>query len=1709
MSWQTDLDKQSRDQIYQRIAQQKAESERPTYSDPLINERVHYINNRAPWLPANTQLALAQNYASDMAVDKAAEFGAKQTLDNPEMVVDQRPKTPSVGVSPAVFDARTEASMGVSIGADFLKERAANFYGQLKGTFRAAYAAGVFIPEAINTVASLTTIGTSANKDRNLTLQNFNESFSLYQLLSDWDNQGSGFGLSEEMMTRQSEAARATRGTVNGSAFTVGRSIASNLYLPPDSAWYGGVSGFFDFVLNIVAPDPSKYVLKGGGALINAGRAVSIARRTGEDFSDVLPFVKGTIPLLSEVDVKSYKNFGKAGLWNQAGGSKNLTGLTLDAQKWQNFVTTHPTAVRAIDDIVEEKDVLRIMQKFNWRITPEEALALSKADTAQKVRTQLVGRFAIGGNTLDTSIYSIQPSLLHNPAKYVVQNSPLRNSRLLTHMPERQIIINGTDQDRTNALRNMTLSLRTAGASEEEISTFASKQFKNFRSVSTGDDQRDAYKVYQEYLRIILRKNGVAEGAITGIFERVNVNKNNLRTLMLDKAGNETDNQFMKLYGNMLKKYFPQSLWDEFIEKSAETGTQGFGFARPMQLSQLFDRVQTLPDPRELRRLTSNPLIMEKLNMLGDMTNINAGIQALGGKIKFVNDKFDGLGQVVGAAKRTLTSKVRMLEEVEILDEARHSSILAELASLRNKNTTPVQNLRIGQLKDELETLQKTVYNFRHTGEASFPLEVLDWAQNKIWKPLNLLSIGYIVRNSIDAQVRMGLGGGTGITHPAEYLALILAETKTSSKLQGLARKLGDTKSRSILGENLIARNPALFGKDKNDPEIVVAWEQLRDEHKELLKFELRKQGLSETDSALWAHKNGQWRAVSKADGEDVWAHGALEQMRLSHVDDLQRNVARNTIFGMSVDDNIADTVTVANKSQKIRNTIDGVYIRGVPFKNKEGTQVFGPSVNLKNLSDAERAVWVSEHVKAIPYGNVKSVTGNLNEALFITAFDRVPKLDERFVSKTAVLELKFSNERLKEGSYVLLNKGADEGIVIAIAGDEAVVMPIFKGSATGLNTQRPHREALKLIKKLPQDTDGSGVGLALEYGLEMSSPVDQAARSQWAAKFQYGFDKKVDYFFNELNGKRYVKSLERSPVFRKFYYDEIGNQIDKLSYGDAQRLVGQLEKSSAKAGFGTDIGSYIGDAKTAEKLRAIPSSSTGTVTKAQLDDYARMMALHRTKGLLYDASSKNNLEDITRIIMPFASAWKDVAGRYMSFMVEDPSLAFKFNRYANQAGRADYDHDGRGFWYKDPQSGQAYFKFPAITLFSQALGATGVNAFFEAPVSSLSQGMSWLPALGPLGQIPASFLLRNKPDTDWIVRNLLPYGRGGSLNPLPKPLLKTVEALQSFYSNKEDDMNTLFASTYVDVLRAKFTTGDYEIQTPEGLKKLKSDSKRDAQIISLLRAAQGFVGPTAPQVGYTIKPVSGLAKGKDVYVDQMANVLTKMQNENYDTATQRFLKVFGEEAALYIGSKTKSTIPGLEASREFGEWEFANPDLLKAYPQVAAYFAPNGSEFNFDVWRRQKLEGKRVSLEDDELIALAQNRIGSSKYREARKLFGAYPTGPQQKKLAGYRESLAKQYPGFKENVEFTVGKLPNQILDLEKMVQDKRLGDNGLVDPLKQYLSVRTRLLARAGGKSFKSQKAQDARESLYAYGNQIAAQNAQFARIWQRLLSAEVED
>lgn len=1701
MSWQTNLDKQSRSILLQETAMQQDASSRKPVVDPLVTERISYINSRAPWIPANTQLSLAKNYASDQAVDKAAELYARNLSDNPVSAGQLTGKAQQYLLSDKVNTAVKRVAEGKPVDKSFFEEEldpsniGPNLWSGIKYASRVVSAISSTAPELVQNVFSLSTLGTKEGNKRSYSVKDALESFSLFQLLNNWDNQGEGFFISEELMAQQSEAARRTRGMVNGSAYTIGRGVASLTHLPENSIWYTGVSGFLDVITQLVVPDPTKYLVKGAKVASLAARNIPEIQNAG-NVREIVDFARGIVPSITKADAKAYKE----ALASSAGLSKSLTGLSLDVQKWDRFMNTNKQAVKAVNEIAEESDELAIAERFNWKLSPEQIQRLAKADTVDKVKEELVGAYAMGASTLSTKIQDIQTGFIYNPVKWTVERT-MGSSRLLSQMPGSQLVINGSTKDRIEAVKNMHLSLKASGATPEVLSKFTKEALEKFKSTSSSDDQYEAYAVYKNYIKETLKLNGVEKEVIESLFERVRVTRDSLRTYMLNRAGQETDLGFMKVYGDLLKKHFPESVWSEFIEKSAELGQSHMAFARPMQLSQLFDRVQSLPDSRELRRLTSNPFMREALASTFGRT----------GKIR----------PLFSARKRKMDIK-------EIIDQEKYDEVTKQLKSLPSGDSEDLIQKR-ASLQAELSALTRTVTKRVYTGEQGIAVSILDGFQNAIWKPLNLATIGYIVRNAMDAQVRMALGAKTGfLNHPGEYISLLLGETRSANKLMKLAKKYDlSTKERSILGEQLVVKGPQLFGKNKREAnaEILEEWGKLREEHAELLQVDMRMHGLNEIKGAQHLSYTGDWIPVSKLTGDRQYAEAALDTFRLINEDPLQRTAAQEIIFN-TAEDMIFDKLTgIADEAKNFRQ-IDGAYSRGLPFKALEGPSVQGPAESLKGLKADDRRAFLREHVKNLPYTNVKNMTGNIREATFIAAFDRMPIGGSIVLPKDA-LTLKYSNEELKLGTFVELyrdkNKmlvlprgkkvkpeNAFDGVVIGFQDGEAIIQPAYKGSATGKSTFKYNPEAVNFLKNAPVDTTGAGNGLNPYYGREQR--ISDRSDRNWFRSTQEGLDSFTNFFFQELIGQKFVKTVERSPVFRKFYYEEIGNQIGRLATDEAQKIVKKLEKSAKSAGFGNDIGKYIGSQETATKLKKVASTpGTGTLTANDLDDYARLVGITKTKDLLYDATEKNNLEDALRIIFPFVSAWREIGGTYAGLMLEDPSRLARIGRYTNNLAQSDPDGDGRGFFYEDPQSGDQYFKFPEIFGFPAALRAAGVKSFFEAPVKQLSQGMSWVPGLGPLAQIPASFIFKNTPDTDKIVQILLPYGKvslkpgevAGQFNPLPGTATKTIGLLYSLIEPQDLEKNKTFGSTLHEVVRAKYASGDYDFSTPEGFRRLENDSIRDAQIISVLRIAQQFFGPTAPQVGFQIE-----AQDKDVFVDEIVKVFSKMQEEDYDSAVPRFLNVFGNEAALYVGSKSKSLIPGLEATPEFGEWEFANRNLLKDYPEVAAYFAPQGSEFNFDVYRRQEQEGLRKKLSVAEMVALAQNRIGSAKFRAARKMFGAFPSQAESERLAAYRLKLSREYPGFKPVAEFTVGEYDNQLIKLREIIKDPRLVDNEMVPYVQRYLNARDSLLANSGLKSFRSEAAVPLAENLYSFGNSLAAQSPQFDRIWQRLLSSEVE-
>jgi hypothetical protein len=446
-----------------------------------------------------------------------------------------------------------------------------------------------------------------------------------------------------------------------------------------------------------------------------------------------------------------------------------------------------------------------------------------------------------------------------------------------------------------------------------------------------------------------------------------------------------------------------------------------------------------------------------------------------------------------------------------------------------------------------------------------------------------------------------------------------------------------------------------------------------------------------------------------------------------------------------------------------------------------------------------------------------------------------------------------------------------------------------------------------------------------------------------------------------------------------------------------------------------------------------------------------------------------------------------------------DVSVLRKGQLAVNGATEGDPDGNGRGFVYKDPTSGQWTFTFPLSGQLSKLL--TGITAPINAPIKGIAMGLDYRPQLGPFATMAVSAIMPDSPSFDIYRTVLLPFGekRGITESLAPSWFRKIYDGMTGY------EGSAVFMNTYVETMQALASTGDYDTSNPDERDRLMNDAKRKAGYLSILRGISQFTGPAAGNFDQAVK-----AGEVDVYASELAKAFQEMKNQDYDSAVGTFIEVFGEDAFSYLANKTKSIAGGLEASEEFGVFERNNRGLFRQYKEVAGYFGPIGSDFDFAVYQRQLSEGSRVKLTPEQVLLSAESTIAMSYYRTMRANFPTTLNEQQRQYVAAYRGALQKKYKGYAQ-MQFDPNKLPRQILQLREAASLSDLDGNQAAEGVRYYMQVRDAALAEAnnrGYSSLASKDTSDLREYLSNYASAITKKYPEFARVYDRLLSQEVE-
>ncbi len=1539
-----------------------------------LSDRVGDIFQKFPMLPADVVLPAAKAGWTDIQLDELAKKVSVQLGTDPEALDPESVKPKSKGfVERNVFDKLKTASRWTTAAWNFPAEMVqggvAQFFDDqpgVKGWFAS------------------TELGTLVMED---------------------EKAGSGYFVSGEAKVNQGRRARQYRGTAGGEhAFTPGRGVAS-MFTPDGSTSFNLVSGFIDAVVALAVPTVpgakgatalSKAVSESPDASKGAKAAAELVLRLGREGAKISP---------SKLPGDEYAKLARA-----AADEMGLVGDTIDVGRFNGFLATDK-GKRLVQNLVEANTVDDVYRATSKNLYVSTAKALRDAKTQDEVLNVLIDtvgkesglmrtRLPGTGVTYNTRKHMMDflnelPVLSIPKAKRLVSNVPRRVADMDAKDPlEQRATIQAIDNWMRQSLVDDTTRKQTLDRAIDVL----------VGEAATPSAKKQFIEEFEDLMVESWVKAGVAPEIAEALMANHRVIAGRTQLYNLDDAGVFTDSGFYKgLAGGPDK-----------IENGVVVG--------PQNAAELARNVLEMPDPRQIRRLTSD------------------------------------IGWIFGKSQAGAVQKAG-----------------------RVMGTDP-----------NIEAL-------REAGQLRLPFAVLDSVQ-QLWRTTTLMTIAYSVRNLIEGQMRLAFNNGqttSVLRHPLQHL-------QWATKTKGAGDALGNTWDGIDIGDAAV-RTQREYDKAVGLARAAYVNDPISD-------YRI-------------AERTGDWQRVEKGVNDRkqvVQGHG--DQIGKLNADLADRLVAAGAtdeeiklLVGYGGQTAPQELVDKYAKYLKDGETFADWY-QDVRDLHLSGRPIFVPGKNGAPGRFADEPVSIDldlpENMNLYlreARERVQRFTGNREDLTDVVASGLLPA--ERVIGP----EIGLSGADVGQVRLIPTPGGRGLRTVRVVAYDEATDEAIVRAFAF-----REGESSSDLRKLLDSDDVYYDEKLPTVFGWESRQPnylqEGNLVKQKW--------DSFVDKWFAFVYTKRSA-TLERGPAFRQQYFNWVDQLVPSLKQEALDSMVANIKARAAALDITPE--QYVGGKKRWQRIldhQEGRKTTYGTLTLKEMDAYAKGNALDDLKRLLYDASERNNLTDIARIVMPFAQAQVDFYKALGRMVSVDTGFGKMPNMYNLRRAQlivdggisADPDGDGRGFFYKDNTTGQWSFSYPLGGQLTKMLtkfvgGGPGVTAQMQAPVSGVMLGFDMRPGLGPIGQFAASRILPDSPQYDAIRNWLLPFGetafKGENVGQqlyksfVPSWAQKVISGLTD-----SPEGSSIYANTFMETFQALASSGKYDLATDQGQEDLYEQAKKYAKTLTLMRGFIQFSGPSRFSPEFEV-----MTKQGDVLATMLTKEFFEMQNDTenggYDTAVQRFIETFGEDAFIYMGRKTRSTVGGLESTEEASKFERQHASLFRRYKEVAGFFAPGGGSYSQPAYFRQIQTGQKERVTPEELLSQAQRTIGFSYYKAMRDKAGPYPTEAQREYLRGYREFLVKKYPGFGEGETKTSQERTDELNKLREAAST--LPDNPVAQAIEKYMAKRDEALAelsKAGLSSLSSKQAEPFRDYLYGYGEALAETYPDFGRVWQQLISYEVD-
>ena len=440
------------------------------------------------------------------------------------------------------------------------------------------------------------------------------------------------------------------------------------------------------------------------------------------------------------------------------------------------------------------------------------------------------------------------------------------------------------------------------------------------------------------------------------------------------------------------------------------------------------------------------------------------------------------------------------------------------------------------------------------------------------------------------------------------------------------------------------------------------------------------------------------------------------------------------------------------------------------------------------------------------------------------------------------------------------------------------------------------------------------------------------------------------------------------------------------------------------------------------------------------------------------------------------------------------------------------------GFVQKDDQ-GEAYFIYPGMQPVYAAMSKLaigfGIKGAFVAPMpvefgaklNMISPSMnpdSLFPTFsGPLAALPLKVLFELVPSLKESEKYL--FGTYGEDQPIINAILPA-HINRAMAALNKDERDSQYASAFrkaVTYLEAtdhglkitKDAQGNDVPPSPGELEEYQDKLKATTQTILGMRFFSALVLPASPSVQLKSEMAGWVRDNERTSFKQVFSNLVTEYNSDYTRATEEWIKLFPKQMPYTVSESKKNTVAVIKYGEAAGNWVDNNTELLKKYPEAAAFLIPNIGKFSYDSYKTMMNEGFLDKKQVGDFLRETQIATDKQYYFQQRKDYLATlasTTSVDQKRMINEKwDNWSGQFMSVRPllQTEFASGGASDvrreiALTDLRNMLtNEKNLPKTKTVSVLRQMLQSYDNFSAQFSSITDRTDAAQDRKNALQA--------------------------